>query len=105
MYTDNVRRKRTRERKETMELTLEQEFMARVFMHKTVLTSSIIAQDFIEEQSKGEVTIPSCMLLDQATEYSNTVVRTALQRGTLDDLYNDAWERLKDTMPEHTKVI
>ena len=86
-------------------LTLEQELVARVFIHKTAILGGVIMKNYIDDQTKGNVSIPLCMIEEQADQYSNIVMQNALKEGTFDSMYNNAWESIKDIMDEHTKVI
>ena len=86
-------------------LTLEQELVARVFMHKTAILGGVLMKNYIDEQTKGNVSIPLCMVEEVADQYSNSVMQKALRDGTFDSMYNDAWESIKEVMDEHTKVI
>ena len=88
-----------------MELTLEQEFTARVFLHKTSILGAVVMQEFMEAQRKGNVALSEPIIEKMADEYSNKVMQTAIAHGTLDTLYREAWDKVKFTMPEHTKAI
>ena len=86
-------------------LTLEQELTARIFVHKTAILGGVLMKNYIDEQTQGNVTLPPFIIEEQADKYSNTVMQKALQEGTFDSLYNDAWDSIKEVMDEHTKVI
>ena len=87
------------------ELTLEQELTARIFLHKVAIAGGVIMNEYIKEQQTGSISIPSFALEDAADTYSNNIIRKALQDGTFENLYNNAWNSIVETMPEHTKVI
>ena len=86
-------------------LTLEQELVARIFMHKTAVLGGVLMKEYIDKQTVGMVNLPTFIIEEQADKHSNTVMRTALKEGTFDSMYNDAWDKIVDTMPEHLKVI
>lgn len=88
-----------------MELTLEQEFTARVFLHKTSILGAVVMQEFMEAQRKGDVLLSDPIIEKMADEYSNKVMQTAVAHGTLDKLYQEAWDKIKFTVPEHLKAI
>jgi hypothetical protein len=87
------------------ELTLEQELTARIFLHKVAIAGGVIMDKYMKEQQKGNISIPSFVLEDVADTYSNNVIQKAMQDGTFEELYNNAWSSIVETMPEHTKVI
>ena len=87
------------------ELTLEQELTARIFLHKVAIAGGVIMDRYMKEQQKGDINIPSFVLEDVADTYSNTVIQKAMQDGTFEELYSNAWSSIVETMPEHTKVI
>ena len=87
------------------ELTLEQELTARIFLHKVAIAGGVIMDRYMKEQQKGNINIPSFVLEDVADTYSNNVMQKAMQDGTFEELYNNAWSSIVETMPEHTKVI
>ena len=87
------------------ELTLEQELTARIFLHKVAIAGGVIMDKYMKEQQKGDINIPSFVLEGVADSYSNNVIQKAMQDGTFEDLYNDAWNSIVKTMPEHTKVM
>ena len=86
-------------------LTLEQELVARVFMHKTAILGGVLMKEYIDKQIVGMVNLPTFIIEEQADKHSNNVMRMALKEGTFDSMYNDAWDKIVDTMPEHLKVI
>jgi hypothetical protein len=89
-----------------MELTLEQELQARIFVHKTALVGGYIMQDFInKEMAKGGITLSLPLVQRMADEYSNRVMQHALRTGTFDDLYNKIWEKIAPIIPDNTKVL
>lgn len=86
------------------EITLEQEFFARVFMHRVAVTGGVLMKTFIDKHSKG-IALPPLVVEEVAQKYSNEVMQQAIQDGTFNDLYENAWDSIKDNMPEHLCVI
>ena len=84
--------------------TLETEFKAREFIHKTAIVGGALMRNYIIANSKG-VALPPHILQEQADEYSNKVMQKALQEGTFETLYNSIWEQLKDVLPENLKLM
>lgn len=82
-------------------LTIEQELVARVFMHKVAVVGSVLIQEYKHNQQE----IPAFLLEEQASTYSTGIIQQALENGTFEVLYNKAWEEIKDILPEHTKII
>jgi hypothetical protein len=87
------------------ELTLEQELVARIFLHKIAVTGGVIMDRYMKEQQKGKVNLSEPLLEEMADAYSNKIMQDALLKGTFEELYNNAWNSIVETMPEHTKVI
>lgn len=83
-------------------LTLEQEVLARIFLHKVAITGGVLMQDYIQKQQNE---IPAFLIEEQADKYSDFIIKQALQDGTFDSLYADAWERVKYEIPENLKVV
>ena len=83
------------------DLTLEQEFVARVFMHKVAVLGGTLMKEYIHNQEG----IPEFLLLDMAHEYSDKIVNKSLKDGTFDALYDKAWDSVKYQIDEYTKVI
>ena len=89
-----------------MELTLEQELQARIFVHKTALVGGYLMKQYIDKElNKGGITLPLPILHMHADEYSNRVMQRALQMGEFDALYNTIWEIIAPIMPDDTKVL
>ena len=85
-------------------MTLEQELTARIFVHKVAVVGGVLMKDYIDHQH-GEVNLPEFTVEEQADQYSNEVIQKAMADGTFEDLYRRAWESIKDTLDENTKVI
>ena len=86
-------------------LTLEQELQARIFMHKVSVTGGVLMKEYMEKELKGNIKLPNHIIKEQADEYSNGIIQQAMQNGTFDILYENAWDKIKDTIPENLKVL
>jgi hypothetical protein len=86
-------------------LTLEQELQTRIFIHKISITGGVLMKEYIDRERQGSVKLPTSAIQDMADQYSNEIIQKTLQDVTFEDLYNNAWNKIKYTMPEHTKVI
>ena len=86
-------------------LTLEQELLARIFLHKVSITGGVLMKEYIHRESQSDIKIPTVTLEQMANNYSEEVMQKALQDGTFDKLYEESWEKIKHTIPEYTKVI
>ena len=86
-------------------LTLEQELKARIFMHKVSVTGGVLMKEYMEKELQGNIKLPNHIIKDQADEYSNGIIQQAFQNGTFEVLYEDAWNKIKNTIPEHMKVL
>ena len=86
-------------------LTLEQELMARIFLHKVAIVGGALMKDYMARQKYGEVNLPDFTLEEQADQYSNRVIQQSMKDGTFETLYKTSWNSIIDTMPEHLKVV
>ena len=86
-------------------LTLEKELQARIFMHKVSIAGGVLMKEYIEKELQGNIKLPNHIIKEQADEYSNGIMQQALQNGTFEVLYEDAWNKIKNTIPEHMKVL
>ena len=87
-----------------MEQTLEQELQERIFIHKVAILGGTIMSDFIERQSKGDVRLPDFIIEEQASKFSDVMMKQMLCDGVFDEMYEQAWNVLKDNIPEDLKV-
>lgn len=89
-----------------MEMTLEQEFTARVFMHKTAIVGGVLMKEYIDnELYKNGIPLPKFIIEKNADEYSNKKMQECIANGTFDTLYNRIWDKLSQEIPENFKVI
>ena len=86
------------------EITLEHEFFARVFMHRVAVTGGVLMKNFIDKNTQG-ISLPPFIVEEIAQKYSNEIMQQAMADGTFEELYDTAWDSIKDNMPEHLCVI
>ena len=87
---------------------LEKELVARVFMHKVAICRGYIINNYMRDEKKKankSVILPDVFLEQQAQDYANSKIQSAMVTGVLDDLYNEAWESMKDTMPDDFTIM
>lgn len=85
---------------------LQQELFARVFTHKTAIVGGVLMREYISKQeSMGGVQLPEAILQQQAQEYVQNTLAQAMATGTLNSLYEEIWERVKETLPDETNVM
>lgn len=84
-----------------MEMTVEQEFMLRATNHMLVMLGFYISEEYIKEQTSGEVTVPDFMVKKQAPLIAREKVEKILLEGKLKEEYNKAWEEIKDRVPDN----
>jgi hypothetical protein len=48
--------------------------------------------------------LPKFQVEEMADEYSDKVIKRALADGTFEDLYTQAWDKIKYTIPENMKI-
>ena len=87
-----------------MTMTLEKELQARIFLHQTAVLGAYIMKDYMDKANEGYVKIPDFMLEDMADQYSNQIIQQSLKMGTFNNWYNEAWNRIAPTIPEHLNV-
>ena len=88
------------------QMTVEQEFQARVFLHQTSILGGYLMNDIINtEKAKSGIQLPDFILREEADKISNEVIQMAIKDGTFKALYEGAWDRIKADIPEHFKVM
>lgn len=84
-----------------MELTLEKELKARIFLHKVaVIRSAIVNSYMAEELSKGGLMLSLPSIEKNAVDFSDSVMSKILFTGKLDEAYDKAWECIGELMPD-----
>ena len=86
-------------------LFVEQELKTRIWQHKVCLTMAEIANRYIEEQNKGDIKIPRTILQQQAVELANKAVAGYIAQGKLEEAYSEAWNKLKDKLPDNYSTL
>jgi hypothetical protein len=84
-----------------MEMTLEKELRVRINQHKMTMLMARIAKQYIAEQSKGELQIPMHVLEEQAVQVAQAKTSRIMLAGKLEEGYNEAWEALKEVIPDN----
>ena len=89
-----------------MELTLEKELVARVFLHKVAIVKSALANTYIrEEVKKGGIMLSQPCLEQNAMDYADNVMQRILGTGSLDEAYDKAWELVGRHMPDNFSIM
>ena len=89
-----------------MELTLERELTARIFMHKVTMVKSAIASGYIAKKVKeGGLLLAQPYLEEEAIEYSDRVVPELVCDGKLEEVYEEAWEQIVKCMPDNYGIM
>jgi hypothetical protein len=88
-----------------MEITLEKEVLARVFMHKRAVLGAFIFQEYMDRQEQKGVSLPKGIIEEQAEKFSDFFIEDALKDGTFNDMYEVAWEKLSPMLPEDFCII
>ena len=86
-------------------LFVEEELKTRIWQHKVCLTMAEIANRYIEEQNKGDIKIPVALLQRQAVGLANRAVAEYIAQGKLDEAYGEAWNKLKDKLPDNYSTL
>ena len=90
----------------SMELTLEKELVARVFLHKVAIVKSAIANNYIKEEVKrGGIMLSQPCLEQNALDYADNVVQGILSVGSLNEAYDKAWEVVSTRMPDNFSIM
>lgn len=84
-----------------MEMTLEEELLAREFAHKTCIIGAYLIDREVSHQTGGEIVIPKFMAEQQAINTVMEKIQEFLANGSFEDMYNIAWEYLKDRLPDN----
>ena len=85
-------------------ITLEQELQARAFMHKVAIVGGVLMSAYIKANSNG-INFPPNIIEQHADEYSNKVIKYAIEHGTFESLYNNSWNSIKDNIPDNLNLF
>ena len=83
------------------EITLERELNIRINQHKMTMLMARIARQYIDEQNTGEIKIPELILESQAVQVAQAKTSRIMLEGKLEESYNEAWEALKEVIPDN----
>ena len=83
------------------EITLERELNIRINQHKMTMLMARIARQYIDEQNTGEIKIPELVLESQAVQVAQAKTSRIMLEGKLEESYNEAWEALKEVIPDN----
>ena len=87
------------------ELTTEQELTARIFVHKTAVAGAVLMQNYMQNEMQSAVKLPPFQMREQADQYANAIIQQALCNGTFDMLYDSAWNKIKDRIPDNLNIV
>ena len=86
------------------ELTLEQEFMARAFMHKVTIAGGLLAKTYIDDHKEKFADVPEEIIEKLGHEFAQKVIHDTMQKGTFDELYNDAWDVVSEGISDNFSI-
>lgn len=84
---------------------IEQELMLREFQHKYAILGAQLAEDYMKEQTTGEVKLPVFMAEQQKMQYVSDTIQEYMAKGTFNDEYMKAWEKVKDRIPDNYSTL
>lgn len=87
-------------------MELEKELKARVLLHKVAIVKATLAHSYItKEKARGGVILSDPCLEQNALEFANDKLTGIMFAGKLEEVYSEAWESLKDTMPDNYSIL
>lgn len=87
-----------------MNMTEQQELVAREYAHKFAIVGAYLIDREVAHQTSGEITIPKAIAEEQAMKTVTDKIQQFLAEGIFDEMYQIAWEYLKDKLPEHFSI-
>ena len=89
------------------EITLEKELQARIFVHKSAVLGGFVMNSYLDKlrEDNTGVNLPDGILLERADKFSNKFMQDALADGSFDAMYEVAWDKLQDIIPDNLKVL
>ena len=78
-------------------LTIESELKARVYAHKFAVVGAYYVMTQTEQT--GELNLPLPILQAQAVETMPYYIQSLLEQGIFDYVYEQAWDSMKDKLP------
>lgn len=92
--------------KQMNDTELEQELQVRIMFHKTAVLGTTLMKEYIDKNTAvGEPNIPDFIVKQQASVYTDNVIQSALATGTFNDMYESAWQKILEVMPEHANFV
>lgn len=88
-----------------METTFEKELLAREFQHRFAILGADLAQQYVKEQTTGDVVIPAFMVEQQKMQYVTNTIHEYLEKGTFESEYEKAWDKIKDVIPDNYSTL
>ena len=87
-------------------MELEKELKARVLLHKVAIVKATLAHSYIaREKARGGLMLSEPCLEQNALDFANDKLTGIMFAGKLEEVYNEAWESLKDTMPDNYNIL
>lgn len=83
---------------------LEQELAVRIFVHKTAILKAYLTEQYVKEQTTGDLCIPEFQARNVANEIIPMKVQKYLEVGKFEPEYLNAYEALKDRLPDNFSV-
>ena len=87
-------------------MELERELTARIIMHKIAIVKGTLAHAYIsKEKRNGGIMLAEPSLEQNALEFADQKMTDIMYAGKLDEAYEEAWNLLKDTMPDDYCIV
>ena len=87
-------------------MKLEQELQARIFLHKVAIVKGIVAHAYItSEKATGGIMLAEPSLEENAMEFADAIIQKLLAKGELDNVYDRAWEGVKNYIPDNYSIM
>ena len=80
-------------------LTIESELKARTYAHKMAVVGAYYVMKQTEQT--GELNLPLPILQAQAVEKVPFYIHNLLENGTFNEVYEQAWDNIKDSLPNN----
>ena len=85
--------------------TLEQELLLREFQHRYAILGAQLAEDYMKQQTTGSVKIPTFIAEQQKMQYVSDTIQKYMEKGTFNEEYEVAWERIKNKIPDNYSTL
>lgn len=87
-------------------MELEKELKARILSHKVAIVKATLAHSYIvKEKARGGVILSDPCLEQNALKFANDKLTGIMFAGKLEEVYDEAWESLKDIMPDNYSIM